>query len=222
MGVTAGPATGHRQHERPALCPGYLRAFVCANLSCALVDVKGASRAMCLRNPVGSGNSKTLSVPRVESIAPDRIRTRKPQGGDSWATISNRGCGHMPQARRGQGQHSSACQVRGQSSKTSESDTQVQRGSHRPHVDNQPSLPTRQGLRRERQGWGIEGGIGREGVGLEDRPVLTDSSLTAEACYAQISPTKESRASWGEYGRLPCFCLVGWGTPAFCKHLRVM
>lgn len=55
---------------------------------------------------------KTLNVSRVESIAPDRIRTRKPQGSDSWATISNRGCGHMPQAKRGPGQHSSARQVR--------------------------------------------------------------------------------------------------------------
>lgn len=137
---------------------------ICPVLS-ALVDAKGASRAVCLRTPVGSTNCKTLSVPRVESIAQDKIRTRKPQGGDSWATISIRGCGHTPQARRGPGQHSSACQVREARAQRpmSESDTQGQRGSHRPHVDKQLPLPTTQGLQRERQGWG-RGGIGKEGA----------------------------------------------------------
>lgn len=154
----------------------------------------------------------------MESIAPDRIRTRKPQGGDSWATISNRGCGHMPQARRGPGQHSSACQVRGWRSKTSESDTQGQRGSHRPHVDKQPPLPTMQGLRRARQGWKWE-----RGRGLEDRPVSAEPSFTGEACHPQVSPTRGLRASWGENTeQLLCFCLVGQRTPAFCKYPRVM
>lgn len=147
------------------------------------------SRALCLRTPISSGNCKTLSVPRVESVALDRIRMRKPQGGDSWATISNRGCGYMPQARRGPGQHSSACQVRGQSSKTSESDTQGQRGSHRTHVDQQPPLSTRQSLQRERQGWGIDGGNGREGVGWKTDQ-YQESSFTGDACYPQVSPTR--------------------------------
>lgn len=116
------------------------------------VDAKWGSRAVYLRCPVGSGNCKTLNVSRVESTAPDRIRTRKPQGGDSWATINSRGCGHMPQAKRGPGQHSSARQVRGQISKTSESDIQSQRGSHRPRMDKQPPLSTMKCLRRERRG----------------------------------------------------------------------
>lgn len=120
---------------------------------------------MYLRCPVRSGNCKTLNVSRVESTALDRIRTRKPQGGDSWATINNRGCGHMPQAKRGPGQHSSARQVRGQISKTSESDMQGQRGSHRPHMDKQqPPLSTMLCLRKERRGGG--GSEGDE-VGLK-------------------------------------------------------
>lgn len=144
------------------------------------VDTKGRSRAVYLTCPVHSGNCKTLNVSRVEFIAPDRIRTRKPQGGDSWATINNRGCGHMPQAKRGAGQHSSARQVRGQISKTSESDIQGQRGSHRPRMDKQqPLLSTMPCLRRERRGGG-----GSEGdrVGLKTELYQQSHRQPVKAC----------------------------------------
>lgn len=143
------------------------------------VDTKGGSRTVYLRCPVGSGNYKTLNVSRVESTAPDRIRTRKPQRSDSWATINNRGCGHMPQAKRGPGQHSSARQVRGQISKASESDIQSQRGSHQPRMDKQPPLSTMQCLRRERRS---EGGSEGDRVDLKTDPYQQSHRQPVQSC----------------------------------------